>query len=157
MMLLKILENSQEITCVGVSFLIKLACNFNKKETPTQMLSCKFIVILYLFYRTPPVAVYVFRRISVLRSSSPELFCKKDVLKFFAKFVIPQLSASSSQLSNPRGRTKLILKEMLKRKHGLICLALVSKLNHPKKYQVSKRFFIRNKFISTSLYKFSFS
>ena len=42
---LEISQNSQENTCAEVSFLIKLqasasACNFIKKETLTQVLSC---------------------------------------------------------------------------------------------------------------------
>ena len=41
--LLKISQNSQENTCVRVSFLMKLqACNFIKKETLAQMFSCEF-------------------------------------------------------------------------------------------------------------------
>ena len=42
---LKNSQNSQENTCVRVSFLIKLqaeACNFIKKETLAQVFSCKF-------------------------------------------------------------------------------------------------------------------
>ena len=43
---LKILQNSQENTCVGVSFLIKpQTCNFIKKETPTRVFSCEFFEI----------------------------------------------------------------------------------------------------------------
>ena len=42
-MLLEISQNSQEITCARVSFLIKLqASSFTKKETLTQVISCKF-------------------------------------------------------------------------------------------------------------------
>ena len=44
-MSLKISQNSQENTCVGVSFLIKLqseTCNFIKKETPTHVFSSEF-------------------------------------------------------------------------------------------------------------------
>ena len=40
--------NSQEYTCAGVSFLIKLqaeACNFIKKETLTRVFSCEFCEI----------------------------------------------------------------------------------------------------------------
>ena len=54
----KISQDSQENTCVGVSFLIKLqACNFVKKETLTQMSSCQFCEIFKntFFYRTSPV------------------------------------------------------------------------------------------------------
>ena len=39
---LQISQNSQENTCVGISFLI----NFIKKETPTQMFSCEFAKFL---------------------------------------------------------------------------------------------------------------
>ena len=45
---LEISQNSQENTCARVSFLIKLqalACNFIKKETPTQVFSCEFYEI----------------------------------------------------------------------------------------------------------------
>ena len=47
--------NSQENICAKVSFLIKLraqACNFVKKETLAQVLSCE-ISQKSLFYRTP--------------------------------------------------------------------------------------------------------
>ena len=47
-MFLKISQNSQEYTCAGVSFLIKLqakACKFIKKETLTQMFSWEFCEI----------------------------------------------------------------------------------------------------------------
>ena len=54
---LEISQNSQENTCVRVSFLIKLqasTCNFTKKET----LACEFCEISKntYFYRTPMVA-----------------------------------------------------------------------------------------------------
>ena len=40
---LEISKNSQKNTCARVSFLIKLqACNFIKKETLAQVLSCEF-------------------------------------------------------------------------------------------------------------------
>ena len=45
---LKISQNSQENTLVGVSFLIKLqvsACNFIKKETVAQVFSCEIYEI----------------------------------------------------------------------------------------------------------------
>ena len=47
-MYLEISQNSQENTCAGVSFLIKLqaqASNFNKKDTLAQVFSCKFCEI----------------------------------------------------------------------------------------------------------------
>ena len=58
---LEISQNSQENTCVRVSFLIKLqawACNFIKKETLTQVFSCEFCEISKntFSYRTPLAA-----------------------------------------------------------------------------------------------------
>ena len=47
-MFLKISQSSQENTCARVPFLIKLqveACNFIRKETLTQVFSCKFCEI----------------------------------------------------------------------------------------------------------------
>ena len=44
-MFLEILQNSQENTCVRVSYLIKLqaeACNLIRRETGAQMFSCEF-------------------------------------------------------------------------------------------------------------------
>ena len=57
---LEILQNSQENTCVRVSFWIKLqasVCNFIKKETLTQVFSFEFGKISEntFSYRTPPV------------------------------------------------------------------------------------------------------
>ena len=48
----KISQNSQENTCVGVSFVIKLLV-----AIPTQVFSCEFSEIFKktLYYRTPPV------------------------------------------------------------------------------------------------------
>ena len=45
---LEISQNSQENSCIRVSFLIKLqaeACNFIKKETLAQVFSCEFFEI----------------------------------------------------------------------------------------------------------------
>ena len=60
-MFLEILQNSQENTCVRVSFLIKLraeACNFIKKEALAQVFSCEFCKISENAFscRTRPVA-----------------------------------------------------------------------------------------------------
>ena len=43
-MFLEVSQNSQEYICARISFLIKLAdaCNFIKKETLAQALSCEF-------------------------------------------------------------------------------------------------------------------
>ena len=59
---LKFFQNSQENTFARVCFLIKLQaefCNFTKKETLAQVLSCEFCKISksIFFYRTPLVAV----------------------------------------------------------------------------------------------------
>ena len=110
-MFLEISQNSQENTCAGDSFLVKLqACNFIKKETLAQVFSCEFCEISKntFFHRTPLVAVSAFlnshvsqrflaksssmrpnitkySHISTTRSSHPEVFYKKRVLKNFAK------------------------------------------------------------------------
>ena len=62
---LEISQNSQENTCARISFFIKLqadACNFIKKETLAQVLSCEFCEISKntFSYRTPPVAASEF-------------------------------------------------------------------------------------------------
>ena len=43
-MFLEVSQNSQEYTCARISFLIKPteACNFIKRETLAQVLSCEF-------------------------------------------------------------------------------------------------------------------
>ena len=63
-MFLEISQNSQENTEARVSFLIKKqaeACNFIKKETLTQVFSCKFWEVSKsnIFYRALPVAASV--------------------------------------------------------------------------------------------------
>ena len=53
MAFLKILQNSQENTCVGLSWCLRFrpeACNFTEKETPTQVLSCEFYEIFKNFF-----------------------------------------------------------------------------------------------------------
>ena len=52
---LKVSQNSQESTCARVSFIIKLqtqGCNFIKKETLTQVLSCEWFY--KICKKTPP-------------------------------------------------------------------------------------------------------
>ena len=68
---LEILQNSQENTCARISFSFKLqarpeGCNFIKKESQAQVLSCEFSEISKnpLFYRTPPVAASIILRLS---------------------------------------------------------------------------------------------
>ena len=60
----EISRNSQESKCVRVSFLIKLqkVCNFIKKETLTQVFSCKFCEISKntFFNRTPSGCCFYF-------------------------------------------------------------------------------------------------
>ena len=66
---LKIPQNSQENTCVRVSFLIKLhACNFIKKEILAQVFSCEFCEISKntFLYSTPLVAPEIFSEIFIL-------------------------------------------------------------------------------------------
>ena len=63
---LNVSQNSQDNTCVGVSFHSSFrpeACNFIKKETLVQVISCEFSEISpnTLFYRTPSVAASGFR------------------------------------------------------------------------------------------------
>ena len=58
---LEISHNSQEKTCVRISFLTKLqasACKFIKKDSLAQVSSCEFCEISKntFFYRTPLVA-----------------------------------------------------------------------------------------------------
>ena len=56
---LEISQSSQKNTCVRASFSINLqACDFIKKETPTQFHYCEFYKMFKstFFYRTPPVA-----------------------------------------------------------------------------------------------------
>ena len=58
---LEILQNSQENNCARVSFLIKLlVSNLIRKETLTQVFSCKFCEIPQngFYYRTPLVATF---------------------------------------------------------------------------------------------------
>ena len=62
---LEISQNSQESTCVRVSFLIKSqvwGCNSTQKETLAYVLSCQFWEISkkIFYYRTPLVAASVF-------------------------------------------------------------------------------------------------
>ena len=63
---LKTSQNSQENTCVRVSFLIKLqACNFFKKETLAQVFYCELCEIFKstFCYRTPLVAASANRKV----------------------------------------------------------------------------------------------
>ena len=61
---LKVLQNLQGNTCVGVPFLINklnisayIPATLNKKATPAQMISMNFAMFSRpLFYRTSPVA-----------------------------------------------------------------------------------------------------
>ena len=65
-------------------------CNFIKKETLTQVFSCQFCEISKnaFLHRTPLVAVSVssFLLHTKIQMQSPELPCKKDALRNFAKF-----------------------------------------------------------------------
>ena len=63
-MFLKVLRNSQENTCVRVSFLITRI--FAKNEILAQVFSCEFCKIFKntFFYRTPPVVAFANPRFS---------------------------------------------------------------------------------------------
>ena len=79
---LKILQHSQENTCVGASFLIKLQA-LTKKETPTQLLSCEFYKIFKIAFlcTTHPVATSeraVTKKISYMLIKFPTSYCKRS-------------------------------------------------------------------------------
>ena len=82
---LKISQNSQENTCTRVPFLVKLQAppatyNFIKKETLTQVFSCKFCEIFknMFFKRTPLVAASKFTA-NILNNAQED---KSFVLKY---------------------------------------------------------------------------
>ena len=119
-------QNLQEITCYRVSFLIKFqpsACNFLKKETLSQVCSCKFCEISKntSFYRTPlddcfwnnQAAIRVLRNVtrnfelinrSIEKGVTSQIYiykhvvsrrdCKKGVLRNFVKFTGKHLCQS---------------------------------------------------------------
>ena len=109
---LKFLQNSQENTCARVSFFIK-------KEALVQVFSHEFFKIFKntLFHRTPLVAAsdrrkhwtpfvdtrtILVRTVSNDRSSPPEVFLGKGVLKMYRKFAgeNPCRSVISIKLQN---------------------------------------------------------
>ena len=109
---LKFLQNSQENTCARVSFFIK-------KEALVQVFSYEFFKIFKntLFHRTPLVAAsdrrkhwtpfvdtrtILVRTVSNDRSSPPEVFLGKGVLKIYRKFAgeNPCRSVISIKLQN---------------------------------------------------------
>ena len=48
---LKMLQNAQENTCVGVCFSLKMQAYFIEKDTPTQVFSCEFCDIFkHIFF-----------------------------------------------------------------------------------------------------------
>ena len=77
----EILQNLRENTCARVSFFIKLqeACNFIKKKTLAQVLSCEFCEISKntFSYGTQPVAASVFTDNLKLADDTP-VFKKGD-------------------------------------------------------------------------------
>ena len=97
---LKIPENSQENTCARGSFLIKLqvsACNFIKKETLAQVLSCEFSEIFKktLFHKIPPVAVSAKNMLELLKRH-----CTPATTSYFIKFFFVK------HLPNPKVKLK---------------------------------------------------
>ena len=87
---LKISPNSQENTCVSVSFLIKLqafTCNLIKKETLTEMFSCEFCVIFKGTFFTEHLRVTVSGRMCSDNTSTnncPQLLTRFVPLTFFS-------------------------------------------------------------------------
>ena len=75
-----------------------------------------------------------------LRNTDITEFTCLDFSNVNLKFLI--LRSLKSKLQSCQNEKKCQKESM-----GKICLVLVSKRIHSKKYQVSKRFFIRNKFI----------
>ena len=80
-------SNSQENTCVRVSFLLKLqaeACNFAKKETLAQVFSREFCEISKntFSYKTPPVAASEYTRKNFLILTVSNKFMQ-NVLKHY--------------------------------------------------------------------------
>ena len=86
-MLLKISQNSEENTCVGVSILINLHTSalqlYQKKETSTQLFSCEFCE----FLRTP-----------FFQNTSEQLLLKIKLLK--TKFLIHAFTYFEISLTN---------------------------------------------------------
>ena len=88
-------QNSQENTCVWVSFSIKLqaeACNFFKRETLAQAFSCEFCKIFTNTFftdnlRTTTSEFYFINKIFLcsFQKQPPEVFCKKDCSQKFRK------------------------------------------------------------------------
>ena len=97
---LEILQNPQDSICARVSFLIELqaqTCKFIKKEILTQLFSCEFCEIFKnTFFLQNTSSGCFFRKVLCYtipliisgkhRNSCPDVFCKKGVLKDFAKF-----------------------------------------------------------------------
>ena len=79
---LEISQNSQENTCARDSFLMKLQCNFIKKEALAQVFSCEFCEISKntFLYRTTLVAASVFLLLSFFRFI---LMSYRNISQFF--------------------------------------------------------------------------
>ena len=90
MVFLNISQNSQENTCARVSFLIKFeaeACNFIKKETLAQVLSCEFCEISGNTYFTEHLRATA----CIFRNSQSQMLFKIGALKNFTNFTGKQL------------------------------------------------------------------
>ena len=89
---LEIWQNSQENTCIRISFLIKLqakACNFIKKETLTQVFPCEFCEISTntVSYKTTRLAASVHG----LKSNTEPLYFKKKMFQMSFQLLWPFL------------------------------------------------------------------
>ena len=114
-MFLEVSQNLQENTCARDSSLIKLACNFIKKESLAQAFSCEFceisitpflqntsgqllqnghakILITHILYRRTTPEAYLEHPVAHLQWS---LFAKRSRQQFFQKLSTPDACLSS--------------------------------------------------------------
>ena len=90
---LKILQNSQDKTCVGVSFLRKLQASPLKKDTPTLMLSCELCKVFknIFFFRISTVVAPTRQRLVLLfvtNNTGGIVFVLGEILLLEPQFII---------------------------------------------------------------------
>ena len=70
MLVVKISQNSEKSTCVGVSFKLSCrpVCNLIKKETPTQMFSCEFCKIFWIAFLKNTSERLLLKRVSYMKN-----------------------------------------------------------------------------------------
>ena len=92
--ILKISQNSQESTCVGVSILINLHASslqlYQKKETPTQVFSCEFSEIFKnpFFFRTRRDNCFWILQMKIKLLKTKFLIDGFTVLKFHIRIIL---------------------------------------------------------------------